>query len=59
MDTQFIITVKKRGNVTLDIVTQNGNPGKYNTEKFKRILLILEATCKAIKEIELSELAPK
>ena len=39
MDTQFIITVKKRGNVTLDIVTQNGNPGKYNTEKFKKILL--------------------
>ena len=58
MDTQFIIT-EKRGNVTLDIVTQNGDPGKYNTEKFKKILLVLEAACKAIKEIELSELAPK
>ena len=58
MDTQFIIT-EKRGNVTLDIVTQNGNPGKYNTEKFKKILLVLEEACKAIKEIELSELAPK
>ena len=58
MDTQFIIT-EKRGNVTLDIVTQNGNPAKYNTEKFKKILKVLEETCKTIKEIELSELAPK
>lgn len=58
MDTQFIIT-EKRGNVTLDIVTQNGNPAKYNTEKFKKILLLLEATCKAIKEIESSSIAPK
>lgn len=58
MDTQFIIT-EKRGNVTLDIVTQNGNPAKYNTEKFKKILKVLEETCKTIKEIELSVPAPK
>lgn len=61
MELQFIIT-EKRGNVTLDICTQNGIPQQYTSQEFQEIIKILNNACEEIKAIKTkknSESAPK